>query len=77
MTQADFLEALGLWPRVWELVKKGQGGAEGSRSIREGAERLVDLEGMGGEYRVMAVEGGKMGAEAKEEDVYPFGMKIE
>ncbi|KAK7006139.1 protein arginine methyltransferase NDUFAF7 [Favolaschia claudopus] len=65
LTQADFLERMGLSMRIEALTRdKAERDAQ---HIRMAAQRLVDLKGMGGEYQVLGV-----GGQPREGVVWPF-----
>ncbi|CED82745.1 Uncharacterized conserved protein [Phaffia rhodozyma] len=72
ISQADFLEQMGLIPRVDGLVR-GKPDETGKR-IRQGAERLVDREGMGTEYVFFGLEGKPKEPSQRDNDqaVWPF-----
>ncbi|KAH6913130.1 S-adenosyl-L-methionine-dependent methyltransferase [Coprinopsis sp. MPI-PUGE-AT-0042] len=58
LTQATFLNRMALAGRVAALVRNAPA-EERKNTIREAAERLVDEQGMGGQYKVLGVVGGK------------------
>lgn len=77
MTQADWLEAMGLSIRLAELLKLPSLQADSKRREElEGAcERLVDRNGMGSEYLFLGIEspaGGKRAPGTEEPKIYPF-----
>src|SRR5688572_7509342 len=61
LTQAVFLNRMAIEGRVAALVRSATT-EERKQTIREAAERLVDEKGMGGQYKVLGVVGGKAGA---------------
>ncbi|TFK46075.1 DUF185-domain-containing protein [Heliocybe sulcata] len=67
ITQAEFLLGMGLEQRVDVLARAA--GEDGER-IREAAGRLVDMAGMGGEYKVFGMVGRER--EMSAEGVWPF-----
>ncbi|WOO85733.1 Protein arginine methyltransferase NDUFAF7, mitochondrial [Vanrija pseudolonga] len=69
ISQASFLLALGLEPRLTSLLSSAADDPDKQRRIRRGAQRLIDEMGMGSQYQVMAFANGP----AAEGDVYPFG----
>nr|GAT50423.1 predicted protein [Mycena chlorophos] len=66
LTQAAFLQNMGLSMRVQALLAKHAGGAQKEKdALMETAARLLDPQGMGGQYKVLGLGGA--GA-----DVWPF-----
>lgn len=71
VTQAKFLLALGLEPRLAKLLSSATD-PEQKKRIQHSAQRLIDTTGMGTQYQVMAIVKGKAG----EDDVYPFAKPV-
>lgn len=80
MTQAHFLASLGLQQRV-EALLRSAASDERRSDIQSAARRLVDLTGMGAQYKVLGIEASptqSVGAPRADEDtlppelVYPF-----
>ena len=74
LTQSSFLERMGLPFRVDALLR-GAKSEERRKVIQDAANRLVDLNGMGKEYKVLGITStADADADAKlaEVDVYPF-----
>ena len=67
VSQASFLLALGLEPRLQKLISTAST-PERKEDLRKGAQRLVDTLGMGSQYRVLGV----VDAVQAEQEVYPF-----
>ncbi|KAH7341536.1 S-adenosyl-L-methionine-dependent methyltransferase [Rhizoctonia solani] len=67
ITQHAFLTNMGALIRLHRLVQ-GAKDDETRERLRKGAARLMDLLGMGGQYKIMGVTSGE-----KQEQVYPFG----
>lgn len=77
MTQADWLEAMGLSIRLAELLKLPALQADPKRreELESACERLVDRNGMGSEYLFLGVEsppGGKRVPGGEDPKIYPF-----
>lgn len=72
MTQRDFLASLGLKLRVKKLVEDNP--PSRTKDIEQAASRLVDLTGMGTQYKVFCVSAGeaKHAGGYEPEEVYPF-----
>ncbi|KAF9000650.1 S-adenosyl-L-methionine-dependent methyltransferase [Cyathus striatus] len=66
ISQATFLERMGLQIRVDALVRAATSD-ERKDTIRKGAERLVDLVGMGKDYQVLGIA-----KQRNQQDVWPF-----
>lgn len=69
IAQRDFLESLGLQPRLMALLASAT--PERRKDIESGAKRLVDVTGMGQQYQVMGIVGGSV-----EDEVYPFPSRM-
>ncbi|KAF8896131.1 S-adenosyl-L-methionine-dependent methyltransferase [Infundibulicybe gibba] len=69
ISQADFLERMGLHMRADALVRSAKMD-ERRGAIVDAARRLVDRTGMGNQYQVMGIHGG--GSEADSTNVWPF-----
>ncbi|GAA6019158.1 hypothetical protein JCM10207_006565 [Rhodosporidiobolus poonsookiae] len=77
LTQTRFLTSLGLQPRLAALLRAAPT-EERRKEIESAARRLVDMGGMGGQYRVMGVtpRRAKEGREEeKGEGVFPFDLE--
>lgn len=72
LTQHAFLTRMGLDMRVAAL-KRAAESEERKDAIQSAAQRLVDMTGMGGEYKVLGVTGGGQREGGAEEQVWPFG----
>jgi len=66
LSQAEFLNKMGIEVRV-EALKKSASGEDRKTEIDKAAKRLVDLNGMGKQYRVLGVSSSEDPAE-----VWPF-----
>lgn len=82
ITQRDFLVSLGLGPRLDKLLKAAKS-LERKQEIASAARRLVDSEGMGTEYKFLAVTPSSRaaasergGGEEAGKEVYPFGKGV-
>lgn len=84
LTQATFLNRMALAGRVAALVRNAPT-EERKETIREAAERLVDEKGMGAQYKVLGVVGGKTagsgacsgsGGQGGEVAVWPFVEEV-
>jgi NADH dehydrogenase [ubiquinone] 1 alpha subcomplex assembly factor 7 len=69
IAQRDFLESLGLQPRLMALLASAT--PERRKDIESGAKRLIDLTGMGQQYQVMGITSG-----GDKDEVYPFPARI-
>lgn len=67
ISQADFLERMGLQLRVKGLIDAAKS-EERKKVIQDAANRLVDRTGMGKEYQFMGITS-RLG---EKEEVYPF-----
>ncbi|KAK4684003.1 NADH dehydrogenase [ubiquinone] 1 alpha subcomplex assembly factor 7, partial [Tremellales sp. Uapishka_1] len=67
VTQSHFLQSLGLQPRLMTLISSATS-EKRREDIEKGARRLIDMEGMGGQYKVLGVIGGT----GSTDEVYPF-----
>ncbi|GAB1523027.1 CCR4-NOT core subunit cdc39 [Rhizoctonia solani] len=67
ITQHAFLAKMGAPIRLHRLLQ-GAKDDETRERLKKGAARLIDLAGMGGQYKVMGITSGE-----KQEQVYPFG----
>lgn len=70
LTQSSFLDRMGLPIRVDALLR-GAPSEERRKVIQDAANRLVDLNGMGKEYKVFGITSTASDADA-EVEVYPF-----
>ncbi|CAO1623462.1 unnamed protein product [Parajaminaea phylloscopi] len=83
MFQSHFLASLGLSQRVEALVRANAASPEKASGIESAAKRLVDPTGMGGQYKVLGIDGAKtmeggQRIEVTEEDkVWPFDFERE
>ena len=68
MTQGAFLDKMGLILRVSMLSRNNASRAE---SIRKAARRLVDMSGMGQQYKVLGLTGGDW-VKSNEQGIWPF-----
>ncbi|GAA5992727.1 hypothetical protein JCM10908_006900 [Rhodotorula pacifica] len=73
ISQARFLTALGLQPRLAALLRSAPS-EERRKEIESSARRLVDKTGMGEQYKIMGVVPKGVGA-MQEEGVFPFNLK--
>lgn len=62
---------MGLEPRLSKLLAQAES-REKQQRLQKGADRLIDKNGMGDQYQVMAILNGA-GAQG---DVYPFGTVV-
>lgn len=56
MTQSDFLQSLGLAPRLKHLLDSPSISDSHKHDIRSAVRRLIDPKGMGTQYRFLGVE---------------------
>jgi len=71
LTQGAFLTRMGLGLRLEGLVKAAKDG-ERKKIIEDAGKRLVDMNGMGKEYKILGVSSFKAAEGEKEEVVWPF-----
>ncbi|RSH86173.1 uncharacterized protein EHS24_004404 [Apiotrichum porosum] len=71
ISQSTFLTSMGLEPRLSKLLAQAES-REKQQRLQKGADRLIDKNGMGDQYQVMAILNGA-GAQG---DVYPFGTVV-
>jgi NADH dehydrogenase [ubiquinone] 1 alpha subcomplex assembly factor 7 len=72
MTQADFLEQMGISIRLSELLKQPSLSEETKTSLEEAIERLVDRNAMGSEYQFFGVESRGAEEPGGRDSPYPF-----
>ncbi|GHJ86517.1 hypothetical protein NliqN6_2919 [Naganishia liquefaciens] len=71
INQRSFLTSLGLAPRLDRLLQSAKT-KEQKIQIANAARRLVQEDGMGGEYQFLGITPRPAGSQAVEEEVYPF-----
>jgi NADH dehydrogenase [ubiquinone] 1 alpha subcomplex assembly factor 7 len=71
LTQTAFLLGMGLRERFQQLMRHPKMTEEQKANVRSAAERLVDLKGMGGEYKVLGFVAGE-GKSLPERNLWPF-----